>query len=58
MVNNLAEMLSQKGIKNCTFRFDTKKNAYYIYTENEEDLRKIAYGAMANLRRGEPKEFK
>lgn len=55
LVNNLAEMLSQKGIKTALLDLTQNKNAYYIYTENEEDLRKIAYGAMANLRRGEPK---
>ncbi|MCI9087565.1 MAG: hypothetical protein HFJ32_03295 [Clostridia bacterium] len=54
LVNNLAEMLSQKGIKTALLDLTQNKNAYYIYTENEEDLRKIAYGAMANLRRGEP----
>lgn len=54
LVNNLAEIFSQKGIKTALLDLTQNKNAYYIYTENEEPLRKIAYGTMANLRRGDP----
>ena len=55
LVNNLAEMLSQKGIRTALLDLTQNRNAYYIYTENEENLRQIAYNAMANLRRGDPK---
>ena len=55
LVNNLAEMLSKKGIKTALLDLTQNKNAYYIYTENEENLRQIAYNTMANLRRGDPR---
>ncbi len=55
LVNNLAEMLSKRGIKTALLDLTQNKNAYYIYTENEENLRQIAYNTMANLRRGDPK---
>ena len=52
LVNNLAEMISQKGINTAILDLTQNRNAYYIYTENEEDLRKKAYGCIENLRRG------
>ncbi len=55
LVNNLAEMLSKKGIKTALLDLTQNRNAYYIYTENEENLRQIAYSTMANLRRGDPR---
>lgn len=55
LVNNLAEMLSKKGIKTALLDLTQNRNAYYIYTENEESLREIAYNTMGNLRRGDPK---
>lgn len=54
LVNNLAEMFSQKGIKTAILDLTQNKNAYYIYTQNEESLRTAAYGAIANLRKGNP----
>lgn len=55
LVNNLAEMLSKKGIKTALLDLTQNRNAYYIYTENEENLRQIAYNTMENLRRGDPR---
>ena len=55
LVNNLAEMFSQKGIKTALLDLTQNRNAYYIYTQNEENLRETAYKAIENLRRGEPK---
>ena len=52
LVNNLAEMLSQKGINTAILDLTQNKNAYYIYTENEENLRKVAYDCIGSLRRG------
>ena len=52
LVNNLAEMLSQKGINTAILDLTQNRNAYYIYTENEENLRKVAYDCIDNLRRG------
>ncbi|MBR1803175.1 MAG: hypothetical protein IJ777_04370 [Clostridia bacterium] len=54
LVNNLAELLSNKGIKTAILDLTKNKNAYYIYTENEEPLREKAYSAIENLRRGIP----
>ncbi len=55
LVNNLAEMFSQKGISTALLDLTQNRNAYYIYTENEEQLRQAAFGSIANLRRGDPK---
>ena len=43
LVNNLADVISQSGIKTAILDLTKNKNAYYIYTENEEDLRKKAF---------------
>lgn len=52
LVNNTAELLSQKGINVAILDLTRNKNAYYIYTENEESLRNIAYSCMENLKIG------
>ena len=52
LVNNLAEMISKKGINTAILDLTKNKNAYYIYTENEEELRKKAFASFENLRRG------
>ncbi len=52
LVNNIAEILSQKGINTAILDLTKNKNAYYIYTENEENLRKIAYSCIENLKQG------
>ena len=52
LVNNLAELLSQKGIKTAILDLTKNKNAYYIYTKNEENLRNIAYKTYENLING------
>lgn len=52
LVNNVAEMLSQKGINTAILDLTQNKNAYYIYTENEENLRQVSYNCIDNLRRG------
>ncbi len=52
LVNNIAEMLSQKGINTAILDLTKNRNAYYIYTENEESLRKVAYSCIENLRSG------
>ena len=53
LVNNIAEILSNNGIKTAILDLTTNKNSYYIYTENREELREIAYASMENLKRGE-----
>ena len=50
MVNNLALILSNMGINTAILDATTNKNAYYIYTKNDEDLRKIASSSFENLK--------
>ena len=52
LVNNLAEMLSSQGIKTAILDLTKNRNAYYIYTKNEEDLRKIAFECTQKLSQG------
>ena len=55
LVNNMAEILSNKGIKTAILDLTQNKNAYYIYTQNDENLRKISYNCIAGLKNGEAK---
>ena len=52
IVNNLAELISSYGVN--TAILDTTKNrdAYYIYTKNEENLRVIASNSIDGLANG------
>lgn len=52
LVNSVAENLSRKGIKTAILDLTQNKNAYYIYTQNDETLRKIAFSCMENLENG------
>ena len=52
LVNNLALSLSKKGIDVAILDATKNRNAYYIYTENEEDLRQIAEKSIPNLING------
>lgn len=52
LVNNLADVLSKKGINVAVLDLTQNKNAYYIYTKNEEELRRKAYSSIQNLARG------
>lgn len=54
LVNNIAEILSNNGIKTAIVDLTNNKNSYYIYTENREELREIAYASMENLKQGNP----
>lgn len=54
LVNNIAEILSNNGIKTAVVDLTSNKNSYYIYTENREELREIAYASMENLKQGNP----
>ena len=55
LVNSMAEILSKRGIKTAILDLTQNKNSYYIYTKNEEELRKTAYACADNLRNGVPK---
>lgn len=54
LVNNLAQMLSEKGIKTAILDLSQNRNAYYVYTDNQEELRNIAYRCIENLKNGIP----
>ncbi len=58
LVNNMAQMLSEQGIRTAILDLTQNRNAYYIYTKNEEDLRKVAFECMARLVQGEAKGIK
>lgn len=52
LVNNLAVLLSNKGIKTAIFDLTKNKNAYYIYTLNEDALREKSFRCIDGLRSG------
>ncbi len=52
IVNNLAEMLSTSGIDIAILDTTKNRNSYYIYTKNEEELRKIAEQSIVGLSKG------
>ena len=52
IVNNLAELLSEKGIKTAILDLTENKNAYYIYNLNDDSLRNKAFNCIENLRSG------
>ena len=58
IVNNLAELFSSMGISTAILDMTKSRNAYYIYTKNEEGLRKIAEKAINNLRSNIPEGIK
>lgn len=52
LVNNLAKCLSNMGIKTAILDLTQNRNSYYIYTNNEEKLRNIAYESIKKLNMG------
>lgn len=52
LVNNLAEIFASVGIDTAILDMTKNKNSYYIYTQNEENLRKIAYTSLEKLQGG------
>lgn len=52
LVNNLAVLLSNKGINTAILDLTKNKNSYYIYTLNEDSLRNKAFSCIEGLRRG------
>ena len=55
IINNLAQMTSSMGIDTAILDTTKNRNSYYIYTKNEEDLRKIAMDNIQNLLQGTAK---
>ena len=52
IINNLAEITSKIGIDTAILDTTKNRNSYYIYTKNEEDLRKTAMESIQNLLQG------
>lgn len=52
LVNNVAELLSANGIDTAILDLTHNRNAYYIYTKNEDELREQSNSIMPNLRMG------
>lgn len=54
IVNCVAEYLSKLGVNVAILDATANKNSYYIYTKNEETLRKTAINSFQNLIMGNP----
>ena len=52
LVNNLASLFSSIGVKTALLDMTKNRNSYYIYTKNEENLRKIAFNSIEKLQNG------
>ena len=52
IVNNLASLFSSIGIKTAILDMTKNRNAYYIYTNNDEKLRQVSYDAIDKLENG------
>ncbi len=52
LVNNLAALFSSLGINTAILDMTQNRNSYYIYTNNEEELRNIAYNSISKLQKG------
>ena len=52
IVNNLAELLAQKGIKTAILDLTKNKNSYYMFTDNDQRLMQIATQSIRNLENG------
>ncbi len=52
LVNNIADVLANENINTAILDVTSNKNSYYIYTKNEEQLRKKASGCMEALEQG------
>lgn len=58
IVNNIAQILSNMGINTAILDATQNKNAYYIYTKNDEDLRRTAVDCFGNLMKGRAEGIK
>ena len=52
IVNNIADITEKMGIDTAILDTTQNRNSYYIYTKNEEDLRKVAMNSIPNLLQG------
>lgn len=51
-VNNLAALFVSMGISTAILDLTENKNSFFIYTKNEENLRKTAYDSIPKLKTG------
>lgn len=58
IVNNLAEYMSSIGVKTAILDTTQNRNSYYIYTKNEEELRKVAVNSISGLAHGQANGIK
>ncbi len=52
IVNNIAKLMSSKGVNTAILDMTKNRNSYYIYTKNEDELRSIAVNSIKNLESG------
>ncbi len=52
IVNNLAQLLSQSGVKTAILDLTKNKNSYYMFTDNDANLMKKATDSIKNLSSG------
>ncbi len=52
IVNNLAQLLSQNGVKTAILDLTRNKNSYYMFTDNDANLMKKATDSIKNLSNG------
>ena len=52
IINNVAQILSNMGINTAILDATQNKNSYYIYTKNNEELRRTATDSIKNLING------
>lgn len=52
LVNNVAEILAMNNVNTAILDLTQNRNAYYIYTKNEESLRVKANDCIKNLKEG------
>ena len=53
LLNNIATMISSRGVNVAILDATKNRNTYYIYTKNEETLRNIANSSIEGLVHGE-----
>ena len=52
LVNNLAALFSSAGVNTAILDMTKNKNSYYIYTNNQEELRNTAFNSISKLQKG------
>lgn len=58
LINNIAQILSARGVDVAILDTTKNRNSYFIYTKNEDKLRKIALNCIDKLAKKEAKGIK